>query len=939
MIRAHRSRWLPLALACLAVVPGSDLIRLPAAASVTAALSGASALDSGELLLGELNCIACHAAPEAVAARLQSRPAPRLGTNGLRLAPAWIRTWLADPSASKPGTLMPDVLHGVPEAERAQAIEALTQFLVSIQPPGPAAAVSADPARAESGARLYHSLGCVACHAPMTAGPANDAAFQSARTNAIPLGDLARKYPAGELVRFLQNPAAHRPSGRMPSLNLSEAEATDLAIYLLRDQLAAPATEAAPVAGLRWDYFEGRFPRCADLAQATPTASGVTDRIATGMVTREGSFGLRFTGGIVVPADGEYTFWSRSDDGSQVRVDDRVVVDNDGEHGAETRSGKIQLTAGYHSFQVLFCQLAGGFELRVQWAGPGIAREDIPASVLRHHARPMLPVGHAPLSLDPAQVSKGREWFSKLNCGACHGGDGLPAGETEGLPSLAAVAGRKSSGCLQAKGEAGDPSDAVRGSLRPIAPPSVPTPHFNLDASQRRQLRKTLGSVQDLTTPLDPKRQIQSTLSRLQCYACHARDGVGGPGATGHADWFALVGEADLGEEGRIPPALNGVGSKLKPEWMTEVLAKGSKVRPYMATRMPVFGAAAVATLPASFRATDRRPDAPDAPATTERDAKFGWKLVGNDGLACVACHTFGKYGSLGIPALGLDTMAHRLEWDWFRRYLPDPAALRPGTRMPTFWPEGQAVNDTILAGDTDAQIRALWAYLAAGAEADVPTGLIRGRQELVPSGEPMIYRNFIEGAGTRAIGVGYPEKANLAFDAAAMRLALIWQGSFMDGARHSTGRGEGFEPPLGDHRVALPSGPPFAVLPAPDSPWPTATGTAAGYRFLGYQFDAGRRPAFRYRFGDVTVEESIEPRPGDVDMTLVRTFRLSGTAPGPVWFRAASRDVAAGSDGGWILNKQLRMRLEGSGAPVLVQGELRVPVSVPGTFREELTW
>ena len=59
---------------------------------------------------------------------------------------------------------------------------------------------------------------------------------------------------------------------------------------------------------------------------------------------------------------------------------------------------------------------------------------------------------------------------------------------------------------------------------------------------------------------------------------------------------------------------------------------------------------------------------------------------------------------------------------------------------------------------------------LADGSKAEVPTGLVRGRQELVPSGEPLIYRNFIAGAGPRAIGVGYPEKANLAFDAATMR-------------------------------------------------------------------------------------------------------------------------------------------------------------------------
>ena len=37
---------------------------------------------------------------------------------------------------------------------------------------------------------------------------------------------------------------------------------------------------------------------------------------------------------------------------------------------------------------------------------------------------------------------------------------------------------------------------------------------------------------------------------------------------------------------------------------------------------------------------------------------------------------------------------------------------------------------------------------------------------------------------------MGYPEKANLAFDANDLRLALIWQGAFIDASKHWVGRG-----------------------------------------------------------------------------------------------------------------------------------------------------
>ena len=904
-----------------AVVATLSLARVLAAeVNVAVPFPAGSRMDLGELLVGELNCVACHAASQEVSARLQSRMAPRLGSDGLRLTPQWIRTWLANPAASKPGTLMPDLLHGLAESERADAIESLTQFLVSVQPPGAPDAISADLARAAVGQKLYHSLGCVACHAPFDAEGASAEVLAAASTNAIPLGDLARKYPAGELARFLRNPAAHRPSGRMPSLNLSPTEASDLAVYLLRAQLADSAgAKSAPVAGLKWELFEGEFHRCADLAGKDSIASGTSDRITADLAKRESNFGIRFSGGIEIRQEGDYTFWCSSDDGSQLRVDDQLVVNNDGEHGGNTVSGTVRLTPGFHSLEVLFFQLGGGFEFSMEWAGPGFGRQAIPPQVLKHFARPLVPLGQGEFALDPARVARGRTWFTQLNCGACHGGNGLPEGRPASpWPSLNAK--------------------AATGCLAEAATPGVP--RFALGASQREALRTTVAHPESLSATTSPGRDVETTITRLNCYACHSRDGVGGPVATGHSDWFHVVGEADLGDEGRIPPALTGVGAKLKPAWMTQVLREGTKVRPYMATRMPVFGSPLLESLPSKFRTADRSPDAPSDPPISARDAKFGWKLVGTDGLSCVACHTFARYPSLGIPALGLETMGHRLEWDWFRRYLPDPAALRPGTRMPSFWPDGHAVNESLLGGKTDAQIQAIWAYLADGSKAEVPTGLVRGRQELVPSGEPLIYRNFIAGAGPRAIGVGYPEKANLAFDAATLRPALVWQGSFIDAARHSNGRGEGFEPPLGDHPVSLPSGPPLAILADPAAPWPAETGAAAGFHFLGYQFDAHRRPVFRYGFRGITVEDAFVPKPGEVDMTFVRTLHFSGSAPGPVWFRAAMGTITAGPDGTWTVNGAFRIRLRGgAGEARLVQGELRIPVAVPGELVEEITW
>src|SRR5260221_7726677 len=213
------------------------------------------------------------------------------------------------------------------------------------------------------------------------------------------------------------------------------------------------------------------------------------------------------------------------------------------------------------------------------------------------------------------------------------------------------------------------------------------------------------------------------------------------------------------------PPRLTGVGDKLRPEWLREVLVNKGATGPYMATRMPNLEQASVALLlsaiiKADSSAKSAAPPDPSSVAAAGHNTGYGRKLVGTEGFSCISCHLFATQKSLGIPAMDLTMMTRRLKKDWFHRYLLDPPSLRPGTRMPTFWPEGKSARKEILDGDTDRQIDAIWAYLSLCKEAGLPPGLIQGKMELVASNEAVIYRNFIQSAGPSAIGVGYPATA-----------------------------------------------------------------------------------------------------------------------------------------------------------------------------------
>lgn len=54
--------------------------------------------------------------------------------------------------------------------------------------------------------------------------------------------------------------------------------------------------------------------------------------------------------------DAVYSFYLSSDDGSKLWIDNNVVVDNDGMHCEEEKSGSIALKKDYHHFKVAFVQ-------------------------------------------------------------------------------------------------------------------------------------------------------------------------------------------------------------------------------------------------------------------------------------------------------------------------------------------------------------------------------------------------------------------------------------------------------------------------------------------------------------------------------------------------------------------------------------------------------
>src|SRR5688572_11098261 len=91
-----------------------SIFTLVAAVTFMGAGSVSAEITPGEILISEMNCAACHEAPGALKVRLAARQAPKLGPEGVHPSPQWLREFLSDPQKTKPGTLMPDMLHSLP---------------------------------------------------------------------------------------------------------------------------------------------------------------------------------------------------------------------------------------------------------------------------------------------------------------------------------------------------------------------------------------------------------------------------------------------------------------------------------------------------------------------------------------------------------------------------------------------------------------------------------------------------------------------------------------------------------------------------------------------------------------------------------------------------------------------------------------------------------
>jgi mono/diheme cytochrome c family protein len=726
--------------------------------------------------------------------------------------------------------------------------------------------------QAQTGALLISDLRCAACHEGVERGAVADKA-------APDLAEVGARVSPAYLRKFLAAPESVHPGTTMP------------------DVLAArPSAERAEIAEALTHFLVAQSPAPFVAQRPEPKQQATGEQQAS---AQEQGKSLYHTVGCVachgpraLPA-GEQPM-KRNDE-----------LEEEEDPAVQARKAiKPSAVPLAHVGEKYSVQSLGQFlfqPLRVRPAGrmPDLKLTPAEAQAIASYLHADAPVGEsADEALVPqaSLVAKGREYFRQLNCAACHAVPGIDA-----APRVSSLS----------------KADLGRGCLSPTTDRS---PRFSLAEPQRVAIQAALRAApQQQTDAL----VIAQTFTAFRCIACHVRDDYGGvPEA--YSPYF-VGSEQKLGDDGRIPPPLTLLGAKLQPAWLHKVLFDGESVRPYLATRMPQYGSANLQHLPPVLARLDEQAgkavlsgktlNIPSAERRTEPERARekllragGRELLGDKGLNCVACHTFNGKATPGSQGIDLVTTTQRLQPDWFNSYVRNPGAFRPRTVMPSAWSNGIAAHKTILNGDTDTQIEAIWYYLSLGTSAADPPGIRAVNTKLTVDQQAITFRGRSRVAGFRGIAVGLPEKLSYAFNAETGTLSAIWQGDFLN--VNWSGQGSGDFQPASEH-ITLAQDVSFAALASDEAPWPllpVMTKEAktnpnplypknVGYQFRGYYLGERGIPTFQYRSGTLEIEDRSTAVTTSESARLKRVLQLESPVQQTVWLRALTGEIQQESE------------------------------------------
>ncbi|VTS03983.1 c-type cytochrome [Tuwongella immobilis] len=732
---------------------------------------------------------------------------------------------------------------------------------------------------AEAGRLLVEEHSCLRCH---KAGDAEKAMAATLVDRQGPnLSQVGKRVYAGWIEKWLANPKALRPNTVMPKLfrddEIGAAERYAVSRYLAGNQPLKPEP-GRKVQDIIRSSIRG---------QRTFVITGCAACHANGVKPEENATEAVYAAGVATGAKAQYAL---GDVGSKTRPDKLAeYLQNPLAHHPAGRMPNMQLNG--QDAQDLAHFLCKDRDESIENELSETPRLD-PKSIWDSHAKGV--DGNLAKRFESANPNEkwnllGARLLVTKGCTSCHAaeldGKALPA--IDSVAALSSVRQNNSDGCLSEK-------------------PTNKSPNYSFSPAERASIQKFLAD--GFTGAGSPASAYSARISfkRFNCLNCHQRDGEGGL-STELQNQMRQQETAENADH-VAPPTLTGVGHKARTSWLRDVLVNGKRARPWMNLRMPQYGAANVGHLPEAIAVHEGI--APDdsmvQPKLDTAKIEAGRQLIGKTGFGCISCHDIAGIANSGTRGPELTTTNQRVRYDWYRRWLEQAQRMVPGTRMPQVFVNGKSLLPTVYDGNPDPQAEAMWAYLSLGANLPLPEGLEPPKGlVLAPVKKPELLRTFLNGAGNKAIAVGYPNGMSLAFDCQQCRLAFGWSGNFLDASPVWNNRGGAPAKLLGPQFWTAPPGHSWLVSGSRQAPdfSPLAKDPAYGadlpdgqmYRgpmsvkFLGYALDGDGVPTFRYRTlgasGSVaTISERATPIRRGAAAGVLREFTVDGPTGESAW-------------------------------------------------------
>ena len=213
-------------------------------------------------------------------------------------------------------------------------------------------------------------------------------------------------------VNCVASSSGNDPEARECALALPAAPAGKVSVRLvLRDifnqrssEVRTDATPSQPLAsattsrlapGLAYAYFESALPdtwfALPDFTELKPLRTGVTAAPDITPRLRRNGYAFGFDGYLRIPVDGLYTFSLIAASGVRLALDNRVIIDADGDRSIARYPGTAALKAGFHSARIAFYHGKGRRNqaddfLQMTWSSPGFSTTVVPAAAFAHVA-------------------------------------------------------------------------------------------------------------------------------------------------------------------------------------------------------------------------------------------------------------------------------------------------------------------------------------------------------------------------------------------------------------------------------------------------------------------------------------------------------------------------------------------------------------------------